>query len=464
MDAALMAELRTQLSTLGTPLMGRARELKRMERYFGGDSPLPAPIVKAKVTKAYKMLMPMATAPWASVIVRSVQDRLAVVGVSDNENQAAADACWGVWQDNQMDSEQKLAHQAALLAGRAHATVWPDDDGDPEIILDGADQMIVQYREGSRRNRQVAMRHWIEGDRPMATLYRPEGIYKFQGPRNSSAAEGTQWEAREVPDEPWPLPNPLGVVPVVELAVNRRLVPGSFGYAHGEYEHVTGLLDRINLLTFLGLVVAFWMGFPLRAVIGDKILRDDDGKPMAPFEVAADSVAQFENPGAKLDQFAAADRGNLSIVGELAQLAYLTSTPAHYFPLETGLSNISADTIRALEGGQDAKVDGHQGSLGDGHLEVLRLGGLMLDDAVTLSKRAQLMWKDSQSRSLAERADAAVKLKDILPPELVAEYALNMGRDEINKLRAAQANDAFTQLLSAAETPAPTAPVPAPAE
>jgi hypothetical protein len=408
------------------------------------------------------MLMPMATAPWASVVVRSVQDRLAVVGVSD-QDQATADACWGVWQDNQMDSEQKLAHQAALLAGRAHATVWPDDDGDPEIVLDGADQMIVQYREGSRRNRVVAMRHWVENERPMATLYRPEGIYKFQGPKNSSAADGTQWTPREVGGEDWPLANPLGVVPVVELAVNRRLVPGSFGYARGEYEHVIGLLDRINLLTFLGLVVAFWMGFPLRAVIGDKILRDDDDKPLAPFETAADSVAQFENPAAKLDQFSAADRGNLSIVSELAQLAYLTSTPAHYFPLETGLSNISADTIRALEGGQDAKVDGHQGSLGDGHLEILRLGGMMLDKPVQLSKRAQLMWKDSQSRSLAERADAAVKLKDILPAEIVAEYALNMSRDEINRVRAAQASDAFTQLLNAAATPAPTVPpVPAP--
>jgi hypothetical protein len=96
---------------------------------------------------------------------------------------------------------------------------------------------------------------------------------------------------------------------------------------------VHGLLDRINLLTFLGLVVAFWMGFPLRGVIGDKILRDDDGKPLPPFKVAADEVFQFENPAAKLAEFKAADRGNLSIFDELAQLAYLTKTPAHYFPL-----------------------------------------------------------------------------------------------------------------------------------
>jgi hypothetical protein len=102
-----------------------------------------------------------------------------------------------------MDSEQKLAHTAALLAGRAFATVWPDDDGEPEIVLDGADQMIVQYREGSRRNREAAMRHWIDDDGvPMATLYRPDGIYKFQGPKHSSGADGTRsGSAREVPGE-----------------------------------------------------------------------------------------------------------------------------------------------------------------------------------------------------------------------------------------------------------------------
>jgi hypothetical protein len=42
------------------------------------------------------------------------------------------------------------------------------------------------------------------------------------------------------------------------------------------------------------------MGFPLRGVIGDKILRDDDGKQLAPFEVERRQVFQLENPSAKL--------------------------------------------------------------------------------------------------------------------------------------------------------------------
>ena len=135
-----------------------------------------------------------------------------------------------------------------------------------------------------------------------------------------------------MPGEPWPIPNPYGVVPVVELPVNRRLKPGVWGYARGEFEHVLALIDRINLLSFLGLVVAFYQGFPLRVLIGERILRDDDDNPIAPFNVGSDQIVQLENPDSKIDQYPAADRSNLSIFPELDQLAALTKTPVTYFP------------------------------------------------------------------------------------------------------------------------------------
>jgi hypothetical protein len=173
-----------------------------------------------------------------------------------------------------MDAESKLGHGAALLDGRFYATVWADAEGKPDIALDDATQMVVEFADGSRRKRTAALRRWKEGDRVYATLYLRDGLYKLQGPENAGANSGTiEWEKREVPNEQWPLPNPLGVVPVVELAVNRRLKPGRFPFARGEFEHCIGLIDRIHLLSFLGLVVAFWMGFPLRGVTGEKIRR-----------------------------------------------------------------------------------------------------------------------------------------------------------------------------------------------
>ncbi len=473
---AVAKPLRDQLIKLSNELDTRQKQHRLQDRYYCGDCPLPEAIVRARVTKAYRMLMPMAEAPWGSLVVDSVQDRLEVAGIL-SPDESANEAVWGAWQDNQMDAESKLAHNAALISGRAFALVWPEPgtawgEKPPEISLDSSEQMIVQYRSGSRRHRVGALRRWTEDDRSFAALYRHDGVYKFAQSLKANQSRGMgrfkvnseYWEALEAPDERWPLENPLGIVPVVELAVNRRLKPGEFAFARGEYQHCTGLIDRINLLSFLGLVVAFWMGFPLRGVIGDKIaeriLTDDDGQPLldsagqprteleAPFDALADTVFQLENPDAKLAEYKAADRKNLSVLEELDQLATITKTPRHYFPMASGMNNLAADAIRASEGGLASKVVGHKGSLGDGWLEVNRLCGRALPEPVLLPQRAQLLWKDHEARSMAERADAAVKLKDILPWQLLAERYLNLSQDDIRRAEAMPASDVLTQLVN----------------
>jgi len=466
-------EIKRQLAKLSQRLDRRADKCRVLERYYDGSSPLPAAVVRANVTRAYRMLMPVAEAPWGSLVVDSTLDRLEPSGIRSGDKEVDRKA-WGVWQDNKMDAESKLAHNAALIDGRANALVWRgDDDAFPTISLDDASTMIVQYHEGSRRNRVAALRRWMDDDQvPSATLYRRDGIFKFRGPKHSSGRAGTQWEPRIGPRDQgeWPLANPFDTVPVVEVAINRRLKPGSFPYARGEYENCTGLIDRINLLTFLGLVVAFYMGFPLRGTVGQKIirdvLRDDRGEPIideatgkpkeeavAPFDASAAGFFQLENKDAKIVQYEAADRKNLSVLAELDQLSTITKTPRHYFPMEGGMSNLAADAIRASEGSLHAKVTGHKASLGEGWEDVHRLAGRMAKEPYELSPRAELTWKDHESRSLAERADAASKLKDVVPWQVVAEMALNATQEEIARWTAERGADSLTKLVAEAQTP-----------
>lgn len=457
-------ELKNQLDKLLTELDKRSKTNRLLTRYLDGSSPLPNAIVKARVTKSYRNLMPVAEAPWASLITDSTQDRLEVSGI-DSGDKRIDKLVWGTWQDNQMDSESKLGQSSALAYGRAFATVWrpPGSDG-PEISLDDASTMIVMYADGSRRHRVAALRRWVDDDeKAFATLYRPDGVFKFTESKEQTRAQGRVkaggkwWEAREVDGEEWPLANPWGVVPTVEVAINRRLQPGAFPFARGEFQHCTGLIDRINLLTFLGLVVAFWMGFPLRGVIGEKIFKDDDGEILAPFDAHASGLAQLENPDAKTFEYKAADRKNLSVFAELDQLSTITKTPRHYFPLEQGMSNLSADAIRASEGALHAKVTNYKATMGEGWEEVLRLCGAMHDDEVVLSPRAELKWKDHESRSMAERADAAVKVAGIdgIPWQLVAEKYLNLTQEEIAKAEAQVSSGAFATLLGGLREEAP---------
>lgn len=449
--------LEDQVTALASKLVERQHTERRLNRYYEGDCPLPPSVVNAKITRAYSMLIGMADAPWGSLIVNSVLDRLEVTGIRTGDSTLDHRLWSEVWQPNRMDLESKLAHNTALVSGRVFALVWPNPDtGKPEISLDTQSQMVIRYEQGSRRRRVMALRAWVEDDQAFATLYRPEGIYKFQGGEGSSVGgqQYIEWEQRTVPGEDWPVHNPFNVVPVVELAVNRRLLhPGSYPHARGEFEHCTSLIDRINLLTFLGLITAHYLGAPLRAVIGDKILRDDDDNVLPPFTIGADQVAQFENPDTKLTQFEAADRSLLSIYHELDQLCSITATPRHYAPLQGGFVNISADAIRASEGALVAKIPNHKACLGEAWEEVIRLAGMMLDNPVIVPETAELRWTDHESRSLAERADAASKLVNILPQTALLEKVLNATAEEIARWTAEKASDSLGLLVKATATP-----------
>lgn len=453
---AIPEALANQLAVLNAELDNRTRRHAKVEPYFEiteGATPIPSVVRSARMERAYRTLMGMSETPWGKVIVNSKLDRLEVTGIQ-SDNQAADDAVWGWWQEEAMDLESKLAHSSSLLDGRSHALIWPRQSGPrkgiPMVSLDDATQMVVRYAEGSRRERMSALRRWTDGEKVYSTLYTPDAIHKFWRPKNHR-----EWKRRDVKGESWPLNNPLDVVPVVELAVNRRLKPGSFAHARGEFEDVTGLMDRINLLTFLGLVVAIWMGFPLRGVIGDRILRDDDQNPLPPFESRPDSVVQFENPDAKLVEFKAADRSNLSVFAELTELAAATSTPRHYLPMDGGISNVGEPTIRAFEGGMHATVNAsHKPSLGEGHEEIMRLGGMMLPDPVELGPKAMTVWADHESRSLGERADAALKLSQAgLPWQGVAEMALNLSQDAITRFESMQSSGALGDLIRGVQAP-----------
>ncbi len=459
MAVSVPNDVRDQIKAMLPVLDKRAKRSLLLNKYLDGCPPPPKAIVKAKVVKAYQTLMPVSEAPWASLVVDSTQDRLAVSGI-ESEDKRIDQIVWGCWQDNQMDAESKLGQGSALVDGRAFATVWrPPGSSTPEVSLDDASTMVIMYAEGSRRRRIAALRRWRdESDRVHLTLYRPDGIYKFTESEESQVGQGRikaadgWWEAREE-DAEWPLLNPFGVVPVVEVAINRRLKPGCFPFARGEFEHCLGLIDRINLLTFLGLVVAFWMGFPLRGVIGEKIERDDDGEIEPPFDAFASGLFQLENKDARIEEYKAADRKNLSIFAELDQLSTITKTPRHYFPIDLAVGNLSADAIRASEGGLDAKVTNYKATIGEGWEEVLRLSGLMHDESVLLSPRAELKWIPHESHSLSEMADAAQKLKDILPWQLLGEKTLGLTQEEIAKAEGQRAAAAFGELLAEVKKP-----------
>lgn len=429
----------------------RAAQFEKLEQYVSpGGCPIPEPIARAQVTQAYRMLMAFAQTNYAPLIVRSARSLLHPGGIRNGGSAETDQAAWGMWQANKLDAEARLAHDAILTHGRAFAIAWPSTDGEPTITIEDPSTTIVEYVEGSRYVRAAGVRRWIGDDkRPHATLYRPDGVYKFSGPKNSSGSRGTQWEQRIVDGEPWPLkPQVDGVVPVVEIATNRRLKATRYGYAEGDFENVLGLLDRINVLEFLRLVIAFTAGFPVRIVIGDKILKDDEGNDIAPFKLAVDTIAQLEDPNVKVEELKAADLKSFgeAIDRDTQTLSGLTSTPA-YFLRSVPIQNVSADAIRAADLPRVSKAEDHKLFLGEGWEEVLRTAGKLRREPLDIGDAASLVWLNRESRSLAERADAASKLKDLLPWQVVAELAFDATQDDLARWQSMVDADSLGQLV-----------------
>lgn len=431
----------------------RAKQFRRLELYTTGECPLPPAITKANVTKAYRMLMQFAQTNYGRLIVKSATSRLQVGGIRTG-NEELDGALWDIWQANRLDAESRRAHDTALTHGRAFAIIWPDRDENPQVTFEDPSTCLVEYREGSRYDRVSAIRRWVDADTeiPHVTLYTPDAIYKFKGPGKGRGEPGTKWE-RRVPDgEPWPLPNAFGVVPAVELAVNRKLRSGDrYGSSYGDFESVVGLLDRINVLEFLRLVIAFSAGFPIRAVIGDKILYDDNGDPIAPYKLAADVIAQFEDPNTKLQEIPAADIKNFgdAIDHDVETLAGITQTPSYYLR-SVPIQNVSADAIIASDSPLNARIEDHKPDLSEGHEEILRVAAVMTSIG-DVPAGAQVHWVNKEARSIAAKADAASKLANVMPWQFIAEEIFQLDQDTIARYETQRASE---QLLVAPPDPA----------
>lgn len=445
------AELVAHVKALAAELDTRGTRFRELEEYVKpGGCPVPRVVQQAQVTKAYRLLMEFAQTNYAPLIVRAARARLAVGGIR-SEDPALDAATWAAWQANRMDASSRLAHDCALTHGRVFAIIWPGETA-PSITIEDPSTVIVEYREGSQFERVAALRRWVDAAGvPYATLYRPDGVYKFVGPKNTLGSD-VKWERRLVDGETWPLLNPVpGDLPVVEIATNLRLAQGRgrYGYAAGDFENVLGLLDRINVLEFLRLVIAFTQGFPIRAVVGDKIVTDDDGNPIAPFKLAADVIAQFENPDVKITEIQAADLKAFgdAIDHDVETLAGITMTPTYYLH-SLPIQNVSADAIRASDAPLNARVLDHQEFLGEGHEDVLRVTSRLISET-PLSASAEVMWVNRESRSLAERADAAIKLQQAgMPWQAVAEYALDVSQAEIARWQSMRSADVLGGLLN----------------
>ncbi|MFJ9748881.1 phage portal protein [Streptomyces chartreusis] len=417
------------VALLENELIRRRGPIDRYNAYYRGDHPLK--FASPEFAKFHGDRYRDFSDNWTQVVADSPVERLTVTGfLADGETQADKDL-WRVWQVNGLDADSQLGFLGAVTGARCYVLVWgdPDDPDMPVVTFEDASQSIVAYEPGSRRNRRAALKRWQDGNQDFATLYLKDEVWKFcrplaqqdKSPQMADVDEELKrWTPREMGDEPNPQPNPMGVVPMVELPNKPMLVEDPISDVGG----VVAMQDAINLVWAQLFTASDAASFPQRVVMGAE-------RPMIPKLNSAgeivgkqavdldkfmvDRVAWITGKDARIDSWPAANLAMYTGILEVAvgHLAAQSRTPQHY--LIGKMANLAEGALLAAETGLVKRCDEKILWYGQGLREVARLIALAKgEDAKAQALRSgRVLWADTESRSHAQMADALLKMKQL---------------------------------------------------
>src|SRR5690606_35941922 len=214
----------------------------------------------------------------------------------------------------------------------------------------------------------------------------------------SGTAWGSGWEPRQASgDDTWPIANPLGEIPVVEVPNRPRLGREPLSDIAG----TMAMQDAINLLWAYLFGAADHASFPARVVMGNEHPKlpvlDKDGKkvgekPVDLKDLQHGRLLWLTGQNASIGQWDAAKLDVFTDVIEVAigHIGGQTRTPAHYFVANKGLSNINGETLVATETPLVKKVEEFQLFSSRAMSDIFRLyakvrGNEALADSLTTS-------------------------------------------------------------------------------
>jgi hypothetical protein len=446
------------LARLHARIEKQAARAARLEAYYTGDHPLPDLPEKAK--DAFRRLLKQSRANFTGLVVDATAERLQVDGFRFGGDRQGDTAASAIWQANGLDAESELAFTDATSLSSSFMFVWPNDARPeyPLITVEHMSQVAVECTPGNRRRRIAGAKVWLDDwtGKMLATVYLPASplepngaVYKYVSakPRDygQTCAE-IVWKPRLVEGEDWPLPNPFGErLSIVELP-NR---PNTLKGARSEIEDVLDIQDRIDKTIADRLIAQEYGAFAQKWVTGMEIPEDEDGNPVAPFNVAIDRLLMAEEEGAKFGNFTATDLGPYITAAEsdIMSLSSITKTPPHYLLNRSG-QPVSGDALKAAEAGLIAKVRKRQRHYGEALEEVMRLAFDAAGDDRADDFGAETIWRNPEFRTEGETVDALVKMRTLGVPLEALWERWGATQEEINRWRGMLEQEAARQATS----------------
>lgn len=421
--------LKTLLQKLDEPL-GRYSQLNA---YYEGTQPLAFLSPESRTALGDRFGRMASNLP--RLAVTALAERLRITGFSDN-------ALWPDWIRNDMDQQSAVSHREALLLGDSFVIVWADSTGRPNVTVESAKQVAVQIDPGTRQI-TAGVKRWETEDTTEAVLYLPDRIVRY-----SANHVGATLGFKTIKE----IPNPLGVVPVVDLRNSDRILDD---YGTSEIDDLMPLVDGLNKSLVDMMTTSEYVGRPRRWATGIELeerprldsdgnpVLDDDGQPVVdtvnPIPEGNRAMIS-ENDAAKFGQLPSSDLAGYeaSVRVLLGQIMAVSTLPAHYVGV---LSNQppNADALRASEASLTARAEARQATFGRSWEQVAKLMVAVRDGADPLAiDDIRVQWADAATRSVAQEADATVKLYQVgLLPRDFALKKLGYSDTEISEIRSA---------------------------
>lgn len=416
------------LNTLLQNLDAPANRYSELDQYYTGKQPLAYLSPEAREALGSRFGRMCSNIP--RLTVTSLAERLRITAF---HRQGAADAqLWTDWIGNDMDQMIGVAHREALALGSSYVIVWANPDGAPLVTVESARQVSVVRDPGTRRI-IAALKRWETGKTTEAVLYEADQITRLTANQTGAVSFG-QFHTVEV------LENPLGRPPVVALRNGDRLLDDGVS----EMDDLIPLVDALDKVLADMMVSSEYFARPRRWATGLELAEDEDGNPVNPI-TEGNRMMVSEAPETKFGQLQAADLASYeaSVRVILGQIMAVSALPAHYVGVLTDTPT-SADSMRAAEASLAARAEARKAQFGRAWEDVARLMVAVRTGTAPEAVDVRVNWADTTTRSVAQEADAAVKLyaAGLLPATTVLTR-LGYSDDEIRGIREARRTEAL---------------------
>lgn len=396
-------------------------ERARLDAYYAGNNPLTYLSAESRTALGDRLARVSVNIP--KLLVDAISERLAVTAITGVD-------VWADWTRNDLDQVSGVVHREAMTLGNAYALVWADTTGRPVVSAESADQVTTLTDPATGATRS-AIKRWGDDKVTTAVVYEPDVITRYEAP-TINATGGFKVAAE--------IANPLGVVPVVRFKNGGRLLEDGVS----EMESVLTLADANTKLLTDMLVASEATARPRRFATGIELEEDDEGNAVNPIPENNKAMVS-ENPDARFGSLPGSDlAGYEAGVGVIMrQVSAVSGLPEHMLGIG-GDNPTSADSIRASEAALTARAEAKQAAFGRSWEEVARLMAAIRANTVPGGFEARVQWRDASTRSIAQEADAVVKLvaAGILPPSF-ALARLGYDATEIAAIRTARRAEAL---------------------